>query len=203
MVLGQHTDTMTESHSIYRPNEEWTNQVRTCDHPNCTNAAEYRAPRSREELRSYYWFCLIHVRDYNKAWNFYAGMDQDQIESEVRHDTVWQRPSWPLGVHARHTTQLGYRLSQLRDHFGLFSNFLRSDGPGNMGSHQFQKFSPESKALATMNLYTPLSLTSLKARYKELAKRLHPDTNGGDPESEERLKEINEAYETLRKAISS
>ena len=35
-------------------------------------------------------------------------------------------------------------------------------------------------------------------RYKELVKRHHPDTHGGDKEAEERLKEINQAYSTLK-----
>lgn len=54
-----------------------------------------------------------------------------------------------------------------------------------------------------MDLDMPLTLTSLKTRYKELVKLLHPDANGGDTAAEERLKDINDAYETLRKAIPS
>ena len=38
----------------------------------------------------------------------------------------------------------------------------------------------------------------MKTRYKELAKRHHPDANGGDRAAEERLKTINIAYATLR-----
>ncbi len=38
----------------------------------------------------------------------------------------------------------------------------------------------------------------LKRSYRRLARELHPDANGGDPESEARFKEITVAYETLR-----
>ena len=41
-------------------------------------------------------------------------------------------------------------------------------------------------------------MDALKARYKELAKRHHPDANGGDKASEERLKLINLAYAAIR-----
>ena len=71
--------------------------TRLCDHAGCEAGGEFRAPRSRLELNHYYWFCLEHVRGYNAAWNYYAGMSEIEIEAEIRRDTVWQRPSWKLG----------------------------------------------------------------------------------------------------------
>ena len=61
---------------------------RECDHLDCRALAEYRAPKSRDRLDEYYWFCLEHVREYNKSWNFCDGMNEEQIESEIREDTV-------------------------------------------------------------------------------------------------------------------
>ena len=37
----------------------------------------------------------------------------------------------------------------------------------------------------------------IKKAYRALAKQHHPDLNNGDPESEKKFKEINQAYETL------
>ncbi|MEK9662807.1 MAG: hypothetical protein VW644_13950, partial [Alphaproteobacteria bacterium] len=68
--------------------------ARTCDHPECDAAGEHRAPRSRDALRSYFWFCLDHVRKYNKAWNYYADMSDTEVEAERRKDTFWHRPTW-------------------------------------------------------------------------------------------------------------
>ena len=67
--------------------------VRTCAHPDCNLVGEFRAPRSRDALDSYYWFCLEHVREYNAAWNYYADMDDTAIEAEKRNDVVWRRPT--------------------------------------------------------------------------------------------------------------
>jgi DnaJ-domain-containing protein 1 len=53
-------------------------------------------------------------------------------------------------------------------------------------------------ALHTLDLPWPVSMDDVKTRYKELAKRHHPDANGGDKASEEILKSVNLAYATLR-----
>ena len=68
-----------------------------CDHPNCTAPANHRAPKARSQLTDYYWFCLDHIREYNRSWNYCAGLTDTQVETEIRNDTVWRRPSWPLG----------------------------------------------------------------------------------------------------------
>ena len=71
--------------------------IRKCDHPNCELEGEYRAPKNRN-LDDYYWFCLKHVSEYNKSWNYYDGMSQDEIERENKLDETWHSPSWKFGV---------------------------------------------------------------------------------------------------------
>jgi hypothetical protein len=172
--------------------------VRPCDHPGCEAGGDFRAPRSRLELDRYYWFCLEHVRAYNVAWNYYAGMSQNEIEAEIRRDTVWQRPSWRLGE--RHGP--GPRIS---DPFGVYSGA----GPGfdgrthngrdrNGGDAQSRAVSAREQALAVFDIEPPFTVARLKARYKVLVKLHHPDAHGGDKQAEERLKIINQAYATLK-----
>jgi hypothetical protein len=74
-----HGDSVSESDND--PN------LRRCDSPGCDLPGEHRAPKSREQLHDYHWFCLEHVRAYNNAWNYYAGMSEDEVESERRADT--------------------------------------------------------------------------------------------------------------------
>ncbi len=57
--------------------------------------------------------------------------------------------------------------------------------------------------LATLGLSWPVTMPVLKARYKQLAKRHHPDANGGDRMAEERLKTINLAYATVRTRLAT
>ena len=167
---------------------------RICDRPGCAAAGEYRAPRSRATLDAFYWFCLDHVREYNAAWNYYAGMSEKEIEAEIRNDTVWQRPTWPLG--SRHGTNGPH----IRDDFGFVGN-----GAGAEASHDRARRPPtaEEAALLIFEIEPPFTLVRLKARYKELVKLHHPDAHGGDKAAEERLKIINQAYSTLKASYFS
>ncbi len=58
-------------------------------------------------------------------------------------------------------------------------------------------------ALGVLGLIWPVTLDIVKAKYKELAKRHHPDRNGGDKQAEETLKTINLAYATLRGKLAA
>jgi hypothetical protein len=173
---------------------------RRCDMPECPCGGEYRAPKARDRLNEYFWFCLDHVRAYNARWDYYAGMSTGEIEAHLRADTLWHRPTWPLSGrhHARNQDTRHY---QFRDTFGLFDD-LFGDRPGpDAGNHAGGRQrvpQPQAKALALFELSPPVSLTDVKARYKALVKQHHPDANGGDKAAEERLKLINEAYVILR-----
>jgi hypothetical protein len=173
--------------------------ARPCDHPGCLAGGAFRAPKSRLQLRDYYWFCIEHVRTYNAAWNYYAGMSDGEVEAEIRHDTVWQRPSWRLG--ARHSP--GYA-ARIRDHYGVFSGGPEASPHsgrrnGRPASEAVQRaLSAREQALAVFEIEPPFTPARLKARYKVLVKLHHPDAHGGDKMAEEKLKIINQAYATLK-----
>lgn len=164
-----------------------------CAHPDCTAHGAYRAPKSRDALTDYHWFCLEHVREYNAAWNYYAGMDDAAIERSVREDSVWRRPTWPLGL--RQPADLRFE-----DAFNLFRRADTIDPrKAREAEAQLRNMTgDERRALTELGLAAPVTLEDVKIRYKILAKTLHPDANGGDKVAEERLKSVNHAYKTLR-----
>lgn len=170
-----------------------------CDHPGCTAVASHRAPKTRNRLNDYYWFCLDHIREYNRNWNYYADMSDGQVESEIRNDTVWRRPTWPFG---NQSDRIGPN-TVFRDDLGIFEA-AASMGPNRSRTKDPKQPRPNAQftqALQIMNFDGPVTLTELKSRYKELVKRLHPDANGGDRAAEEKLKDINQAYATLKKFL--
>jgi hypothetical protein len=167
--------------------------------PDCGAPGEYRAPKSRTALNDYWWFCLEHVRAYNAGWDFYKGMSPGEIEAQVRADTSWQRPTWPLG-------RLGARLDSdlLNDPLHVLNAGRRAAREAEQRARAAADMPPEMREpLATLGLSWPLTLAELKARYKQLAKLHHPDANNGDRAAEERLKTINLAYATLRGRLTA
>lgn len=190
---------MTRSPSrprAYAPDPDAPKQ--SCDIPGCPNAGAYRAPKSRTELNRYFWFCLDHVRAYNASWDFYKGMTPVQIEAQLRDDTNWQRPTWPLG-------HLGGSIDEamLRDPLHVLNAGFGPTAQRRPPPPAHEVPTELREPMATLGLQWPVTMEVLKQRYKELAKRHHPDSNGGDRAAEERLKTINLAYATLRSRLAA
>jgi hypothetical protein len=186
--MASHTPNMARSrYSFSEDTSRPRPQARCCDEPGCAGEGLFRAPRSRDRLgdtEHYLWLCLDHVRAYNAAWNYYAGMNETEIEAEVRRDTVWQRPTWPLGWRIA--------LNRLRDPLDVMRDGHEAERARK------RPLSDEEKALVVFDLEPPFTLIELKRRYKILVKLHHPDANGGDKEAEERLKVITQAYALIK-----
>ncbi len=168
-----------------------------CAVPGCHAEAMHKAPAAPDRLRRYVWFCLEHVRAYNAAWDYYAGMDEREIEAHRREDVTWRRPTWPLG--ARRDGRAGLEQPSgaplFEDPFDLLGDLL---GDRGRGAAPARPRTETERALEVLDLSAPVSAEHLKARYFELVKRFHPDANGGDTAAEERLKSVNDAYATLK-----
>ena len=181
---------------------------RTCDRDGCSAPGEHRAPKGRDQPGENWWFCLEHVRAYNKSFNYFEGMPADEIEAYLRGDIHGHRPTWPLGsLHARRRFRFEADGETMDDPFDLFEAERRARARQRQSANQRARsgtrkgrrnLTPVEQAMKTLDLTPPLSLTTLKIRYKELVKKFHPDANGGDTAAEDRLKEVNQAYNTLR-----
>ena len=155
----------------------------------CDQHAHYPAPRNKQDLRNYIWFCLEHIRCFNQSWNYYDGIEGDALEQEIRRATTWERPTWKFG-----TGKSGYQFDDKFQFFEEADPASKKDG----GSAQDPE---EAKAWALFDLPASSDMQELKKRYNELAKKYHPDHNQGDSKAEELLKEINLAYSVLRKKV--
>ena len=167
--------------------------LRGCDMPGCQAEGHHKAPRDRS-LEAHYWFCLDHVQEYNKAWNFFAGMSAHEIEEHIVRSALWDRPTRRYDPLAKGEHDL-YRKAWQTYHY------TEKEPPEAKPRHpSLDPNTPEFQALGIMGLEPPLDLKAIKARYKELAKKHHPDVNPGDPKAEELLKSINMAYTILKLA---
>ena len=203
MINPNKTRRYEEALRVDTPEEESRENI--CDFPGCHRDGLYKAPKGPRQLRDYYYFCLEHVREYNRSWNFNEGLDEEELEQMIRRSTTWERPSWPFGARQ---AGLSFLLNnEIRDVFGLFEdNDIRYQKRQENKERQFfySHLDPNQiKALSVMGLALPIELEELKSKYKDLVKLNHPDRNGGDKEAEERLKLINEAYTTLKQYLNT
>lgn len=162
-----------------------------CEWGGCHDEGLYRAPQSRTRLREYYNFCLAHVQEYNGNWNYYADMSEEEFERSRKDDFTWGRPTWTFAGRGFFDP-----FDFLGDEEGEFSEKQRERAQKAYSSN-----SEEGRALQLMDLSFPFTKETLRVCYKKLAKKYHPDANGGCQKSEEKLKSVNAAYEILKKLI--
>jgi hypothetical protein len=172
-----------------------------CEWAGCGQKATHRAPKGRLREREYWRFCLDHVREYNHSYNYFAGMSTDEIARYQKAAVTGHRPTWKMGVGKRAGAggQPG-EYDNAHDPFGMFRE---------LGGHwrpNFERVEPagrsirnaERKALSVLGLELDVSAADIKAKFKLLVKRHHPDANGGDRACEDRLREIIQAYNYLK-----
>ncbi len=162
--------------------------TRACGMPGCAAAGEYRAPKDRA-LSDYHWFCLDHVREYNSAWNFFQGMSGTEVEEHIVSSLYGDRPT-------RRYDNEGMADAIRRAAWQTYH--FTEEEPAKAHFSQEQKNTPEYEAMMIMGLEPPVTLDGIKARYKELVKKYHPDINRNDPKAEELLKSVNMAYTILK-----
>ena len=166
--------------------------------PGCTAEAPHKAPKDRG-LKDYYWFCADHITEYNKAWDFFSGMNQSDIEDHISRSFLWDRPTRRFDAGnieeklKRAAWKTQYFTEEEPDDAHKGAGFRFSNDPAIQAT-------PEMQAMAIMNLQPPLNITIVKTRYKELVKKYHPDVNHNDPKAEDMIKNINMAYTILKLA---
>jgi len=174
-------------------------KIKRCSSPGCVQPAESHVPKSRHNMDDRHWLCRVHLREHNARWDFFAGMSHEEIERFCLDAITGHRPTWPLGKRAAlNPREAAYRTAvysyRFEDGFAVFEE--AADPAESRRRPQLTK--AQLDALAVLNLEESASLHEIKARYKELVKRFHPDANGGNRGTEERLRQVIKAYGHLR-----
>ena len=181
-----------------------------CEWPGCAAAATHRAPKGRDREKEYWRFCLGHVREYNHSYNFFAGMSTDDIAKYQKDAVTGHRPTWKMGMNGgrpskrSHSARFEPGLEDGDDPLGLFRHFGAAAGRAD-GEHLRRRETrvirnAERKALDALGLEPDATTAEIKVRFKALVKRHHPDVNGGDRSTEDKLREIIQAYKYLKTA---
>lgn len=171
-----------------------------CEWPGCQQEGTHRAPKGRGRENEKWRYCLEHVREYNQSYNFFAGMSEDDVLKYQKDAITGHRPTWKMGT-GKHDPNRFYAESAI-DPFAMFQEL---GGHGHSGASEPKAESrtirnAERKALYTLGLELSASRAEIKVRFHELVKLHHPDANGGDRSTEDRLVEVIQAYNYLKSA---
>jgi len=174
-----------------------------CQWKGCKAAGSHRAPQGRGKDGQYYVFCLEHVRQYNATYNYFDGMNDAEVQDFQKDAMTGHRPTWKVGVNAaaegpatNGSPGIGFRTI---DPHAFFAK--RARAAREQPAESRRQLKPlERKSLQTLNLSVEATRVEIKARFKELVKIYHPDANGGDARSGDKLREIIQAYNYLKQA---
>jgi hypothetical protein len=165
-----------------------------CQWAGCKEKATNFAPKGPDTPGRWH-YCMKHVREYNQSYNFFAGMADDAVLAYQKDALTGHRPTWKMGTGKRKVKPDLSALGGTGDPFGLF------EGTGKEQKTRVETRvirNAERKAFEALSLEVSATAAQVKTRYKDLVKRHHPDANGGDRSTEDRLIEIIQAYNYLK-----
>lgn len=179
-----------------------------CQWKGCGKKGPHRAPKGRGRDGEYYQFCIDHVRQYNASYNYFNGMSDAEVTDFQKDAMTGHRPTWKVGANAwanraeENVTQRPARSRPSARTAGAGKFFVwRSGRMQEEAPVRRRTLKPiEKKSLEVLHLGEAASAEEIKARFKELVKQHHPDANGGDTRSEEKLREIIQAYNYLKQS---
>jgi len=172
----------------------------SCQWQGCSKPGTHKAPLGRDREGQYINLCIDHVREYNKSYNYFSGLGDDAIAKFQKDALTGHRPTWTMGVNKngdKSPLSDGDPRSQIADR--IISRSMRRTGQISGKGGPVRKLKAlEKKAFDDLSMPHSSSADELKARYKALVKRHHPDSNGGDRTTERRLQEIIKSYKILK-----
>jgi hypothetical protein len=106
------------------------------------------------------------------------------------------RPTWKMGTGKAKVRPDLRNFGSQSDPFSLFGEGVKAEQKARAETRQIRN--AERKALDTLGLDVEATPQQVKTRFKDLVKRHHPDANGGDRSTEDRLVEVIKAYNYLK-----
>ena len=162
-----------------------------CDWNNCKELGEYKAPVERDNSKKFRMLCLKHVKEFNKNWNYFSGMNDNQIMNFLKSDMTWHKPTQSFSSSDNFFKVLWN--NTLKDEFD--NKKIKSD---YNYMRQFKFDNKDIKAFEILGLSVGMKWIKIQKKFKTLVKKFHPDMNLGNKKYEEKLKLITLAYTQLK-----
>lgn len=191
---------------------ETASDERKCEWRGCSNAGKYRAPKSRHELNEFRWYCIDHIRDFNKSWNYFAEYSEEEMEAQRRADISWERPTWKLGQKpirpegpAGHTNGNAWARWGFQDPMDVLGeNATINPGAAAEARRARRRLLPknEQSAIDILGMSPDATKAEIRTQFRQLVKDLHPDMNSGERRDEDRLRDVVWAWDQIKNSRS-
>ena len=166
-----------------------------CEWISCNETGDFKAPAEKDNSRKFKLLCEKHVKLFNKNWNYFAGMSQNEIESFVKSDITWHRPTQEFGSSQNYFNILWN--NALDDNFNFFNQNK------NNYKHKNKLCKKDEDAFVIMGLELNSDWQTIQKKFKVLVKKFHPDKHFGSTKYEDKLKKITLAYSHLKMIMVS
>ena len=164
-----------------------------CDWGKCTEIGLYKAPIEKDNSKKFRLLCLEHIKLFNKNWNYFSDMNEDEIEHFIKSDLTWHKPTKSFSS-SENFFKILWR-NTLDDKANFFEN-------SNFKSFKKSRFSEKDRhALEVLGLREEVKWPDIQKKFKPLVKKYHPDKNHGSKKYEDLLKKITLAYSQLKISI--
>ena len=162
-----------------------------CEWENCKESRKFKAPLEKDNSKKYKWLCEEHIKQFNKSWNYFDGMSQNEFENFLKSDVTWHRPTQKFGASDNFFNILWN--NALGDEYNLFKEDKILNHLNNRKLNEKDK-----DAFRIMGLEFDTSWQDIQKKFKTLVKKFHPDKNAGSRQFEDKLKKITLAYSHLK-----
>ena len=164
-----------------------------CDWNNCKKVGNYKAPIEKDNSKKFRLLCLEHIKIFNKKWNYFANMTNEEIEYFIKSDLTWHKPTKSF--------------NSSENFFNILWNNALEDKLNIFESSNFENFkkdkltSTDRDALDIMGLKYEAKWEEIQKKFNSLVKKYQPDKNLGSKKFEDKLKKITLAYSKLKITI--
>ena len=163
-----------------------------CDWKNCNEIGSYKAPVEKDNSKKYRLLCLKYIKIFNKSWNYFENMNDQEIEYFIKSDLTRHKPTKKFGSSENFFNILWN--NALEDKLNIFKS-------SNFKILKNKISQTDRDALYVMELNDEVKWEQIQLKFKELVKKYHPDKNNGNKKFEEKLKKITLAYSQLKKTL--
>jgi len=162
-----------------------------CDWNNCLKEGSFKAPVEKDNSKKFRMLCLTHVKEFNKNWNYFEGMNDNQIYEFIKSDMTWHKPTQSFS-----SSDNFFKI--------LWNNALKDElNKNKLNGHfdhmnKFKFNNNDVKAFSILGVSVGIKWERVQEKFKKLVKKFHPDMNEGNKKYEDKLKIITLAYTQLK-----